>query len=117
MLYILLHLPSHDADQNAQLVKVALQPAHSFIKFTLIRLPTASVPGALHDTQSTEVLCAKTAIPLDPAVLRVMRWAVHKRFADTKIIHARLRCELIGGDESRLKGKTNSYRRQKRMMG
>ena len=105
MITFLLHLPTNDPDRHAQLAETALKPARDFVKFTLVRIPTSSVPGAMHDTQSIEVLCAKTHAPLDPNVIKAMRWAVHKRFADTESTHARLRCDLIGGDESRVKRK------------
>lgn len=113
MITILLHLPTKDPDQHAQLAETALKPAHKFVKFTLVRLPTSSVHGAMHDTQSTEVLCAKTLAPLDPNTAKSMRWAVHKRFAYTETTHARLQCDLVGGDESRLKRKKGRQKSHK----
>jgi hypothetical protein len=102
---LLLHLPRSDPDRNATLAAQALKPAHDFVHFTLVRVPSHVLPTAMRDMESDEALCAQTAEKLPSPTLKSLRWAVHKRFADTSQTHAQLRCDLTGGDESRIKRK------------
>lgn len=110
-LSLLLHLPRGRADREAALATAALTPAHTKLTFTLRRVPTHVLPTAMRDTESDEALCAETARGLDAATLRSLRWAVHKRHAcDPKRVHRQLICDLIGGDESRVKRKPRRAR-------
>ena len=108
---ILLHLPRDDPDRHATLATAALKPAHDYVAFTLVRVPTHTLPRAMRDLASDEVLCAQTKLNLTAATIKALRWAVHKRFDNSSKTHAQLRCDLVGGDESRLK-KRNSHRNQ-----
>jgi len=105
-LELLLHLPRSNADLNAQLSAEVLRPAHEFLKFSLERVPKHTLRGAWHDEQSDEALCVRTPTPLARAHLCALRWALHHRFrADVSKTHAQLKCDILGGDESRLKSK------------
>ena len=113
---LLMHLPRSDPDRHARLAAQALKPAHDFLNFSLVRVPSHVLPSAMHDTESDEALCVQSEL-LPPSTLKSLRWAVHKRFADTEQTHAQLRCDLTGGDESRLKRKhvrVNSHRRERK---
>ena len=110
-LSLLLHLPRGRADREAALATAALTPAHTKLTFTLRRVPTHVLPTAMRDTESDEALCAETTRGIDAATLRSLRWAVHKRHAcDPKRVHRQLICDLIGGDESRVKRKPRRAR-------
>ena len=100
---ILLHLPRADPDRHTTLATAALKPAHDFVAFTLIRVPTHVLPKAMRDLASDEALCVQSLENLPPTTIKALRWAVHKRFDDLTKTHAQLRCDLTGGDESRLK--------------
>ena len=89
----------------------ALKPAHDFVAFSLVRVPAHVLPSAMRDLASDEALCVQTAENLPPITLKALRWAVHKRFDDLTKTHAQLRCDLIGGDESRLKKRMSKRRR------
>jgi len=102
---LLLHLPRSDPDRHATLAAQALKPAHDFVHFTIVRVPSHILPTAMRDTESDEALCAQTAEKLSSPTLKSLRWAVHKRFAETEQTHAQLLCDLTGGDESRIKRK------------
>lgn len=102
---LLLHLPRSEPDRHAILATQALKPAHNFINFKIVRVPSHVLPTAMQDTESDDALCAWTAEPLSEAVIKSLRWAVHKRFANVSQTHAQLRCDLTGGDESRIKRK------------
>ena len=110
---LLMHLPRSDPDRHARLAAQALKPAHDFLHFSLVRVPSHVLPSAMHDTESDEALCVQSEL-LPPSTIKSLRWAVHKRFADTTQTHAQLRCDLTGGDESRLKRKrVNSHKRER----
>jgi hypothetical protein len=102
---LLLYLPRSDPDRHATLAAQALKPAHDFVHFTLVRVPSHVLPSAMRDTESDEALCAHSTEKLPSVTLKSLRWAVHKRFADTSQTHAQLRCDLTGGDESKIKRK------------
>ena len=108
---LLLHLPRIDPDKHATLAAAALKPAHDFVAFTLIRVPTHVLPKAMRDLASDEALCVQTSENLPPTTIKALHWAVHKRFNDPTKAHAQLRCDLIGGDESRLKKPKHRRRR------
>jgi len=111
-LTILLHLPRTDPDRHVTLATTALKPAHDFVTFTLVRVPTHALPQAMRDIDGDEVLCLRTRTNLTPTTIKALRWAVHKRFETPSKTHAQLRCDLVGGDESRLKKRksaTNKY--------
>jgi hypothetical protein len=105
MLTVLLHLPRKDPDFHAKLVEDVLRPAHEFVPFTLIRVPTSSLPRprVMTDLESDEVLCAKTPAGLSPHAIGAFRNAVHSRFRNSTTTHDKLRCDLVGGDESRIR--------------
>lgn len=109
---IILHLPIRDPDLHAFLAARALKPAHDFAAFSLVRVPSHVLPNALRDLNSREALCAQSDEILSPQFLRSIRWAVHKRFSDVEETHAQLRCDIVGGDESRLKKKKRSGRKR-----
>jgi len=111
---LLLHLPAQDADLHASLAERALKPAHDFAAFSLIRVPSHVLPFALRDLNSNEALCAQSDRMLSRQFLTALRWAVHKRCSnDVEHTHAQLRCDIVGGDESKLKKKKG--RGKKRM--
>ena len=108
--YLLMHLPLQDANRHALLAERALKPAHFFAKFTLIRVPSQRLRRAMRDLNSKEALCAQSHEALSPQFIKALRWAVHRRFRDVKRTHAQLRCDIVGGDESRLKTTHGKHR-------
>jgi hypothetical protein len=103
VLQILLHLTNGQEDRNTALAEAALIPAHKFVKFKLRTVPTSSVSGAIPDLESSSVLCVETTAGISDVKLRCLRWAVHHRYQKLDKVHRQLRCDLVGGDENRLK--------------
>ena len=105
---ILLHLTRDNENSEAKKATAALESLRSQLGFKLARVPTHTLPRALRDTKSCEVLCAVSTRNLSSAEIRSMRWAVHKRHdTDKDRTHRQLVCDLKNGDESRVRRPRN----------
>jgi hypothetical protein len=102
---LLLHIPRDDPTHHVEHATRALEPAHAHVAFQLARMPRSALPRSMRDLSSDEVLCAQTTGPLAPSVIRSLRFAVHHRFRDVAQTHRQLVCDLVGGDESRVRRK------------
>ena len=98
---VLLHLRRDDESYELELATRAVAPAKQHVAFRLAVAPQPSVKSSLPDTESDNVLCVHSKAPLPLATLQALRKAVHKRHGNLDDVHARLLCDLRGGDESR----------------
>ena len=106
---VLLHLRRDSESYELDLASKAIEPVKQHVAFRLVVAPQKCVENSLPDTESDSVLCVQSKAPLPAATMRALRFAVHKRHGNLDEVHARLLCDLRGGDESRLK---KSYRRR-----
>lgn len=102
--HVLFHIPRAREDYEAGLAWSVVSDAVSLLKGKLVRLPTHSLGGtkALPDLESDEVICIQT-MGIMKEHLVALRIAVHHRHREQKHIKKKLRCIILGLDESRNK--------------
>ena len=112
-LTILLHLTRGSEDENAVLAERVVREMLETLKGTLVRVPTHTVPSALRDLESDEVLCIRHN-GIAPAHVRALRWAAHHRHRPPDVVKKQLLCDVFNLDESRIETGWKAERRKRK---